>query len=178
MFRCLSWLPAYSVVAPSRPRRRPPYGRSGDERGWVSGPLQLIFGNSSRPHSSSWVSVTPPAHLWLTDCIVFVSSLIYTLICVSTIGFVNISFKIIKESQLVYFKFLNMIYCCFSQSLSVADLEPVRSGVFFVESGSDHIYRLLNLKNKGQQFPTNKHSYSYSMYFKKEVVSVYVVSTI
>ena len=60
-------------------------------------------------------------------------SLIYTLICVSTIGFVNISFKIIKESQLqlVYFKFLNMIYCCFSQSLSVADLEPVRSGVFF-----------------------------------------------
>ena len=139
MFRCLSWLPAYSVVAPSRPRRRPPYGRSGDERGWVSGPLQLIFGNSSRPHSSSWVSVTPPAHLWLTDCIVFVSSLIYTLICVSTIGFVNISFKIIKESQLVYFKFLNMIYCCFSQSLSVADLEPVRSGVFFyrpiLESG-------------------------------------------
>ena len=49
---------------------------------------------------------------------------------------------------------------------------------FFVESGSDRIYRLLNLKNKGQQFPTNKHSYSYSMYFKKEVVSVYVVSTI
>ena len=105
-------------------------------------------------------------------------SLIYTLICVSTIGFVNISFKIIKESQLVYFKFLNMIYSCFSQSFSVADLEPVRSGVFFVESGSDHIYRLLNLKNKGQQFPTNKLSYSYSMYFKKEVVSVYVVSTI
>ena len=73
-----------------------------------------------------------------------------------------------------------MIYSCFSQSFSVADLEPVRSGVFFVESGSDRIYRLLNLKNKGQQFPTNKLSYSYStgMYFKKEVVSVYVVSTI